>query len=162
MPHLTSGSERRRKPSGTGGFTLIELMIVATTLGVLASIALASFQGVREKAYIATLKSDLRNIAYSQALFFTNNYKYAQATPLLREYSASPDVILIMVATNEGWTAKGTHKANTNYQCAIFVGTVVLNFAPSTEDGAIACVSRQGGGLGGGGGGGGGRGGGPP
>ena len=74
-----------RKPSRTAGFTLIELMIVATTLGILASIALARFDGVREKAYVATVKSDLKNIAYAQELFFVNNNKYAQATPLLRE-----------------------------------------------------------------------------
>jgi len=65
-----------------------------------------------------------------------------------------------MVATQEGWTAKGTHKANSNYQCAIFSGTVAMNFAPSTHDGAIACVPKSGGGLGAGQGGG--QGGGPP
>lgn len=143
------------------GFTLIELMIVATTLGILASVALARFDGVREKAYLATVKSDLKNIAYAQELFFVNNNKYAQATPLLEEYNPSPDVILIMVATRDGWTAKSTHKANSNYQCAIFSGTVSMNFPPSTYDGAIACLPKAGGGGGQGGGGGGPGGGGP-
>ena len=153
-----SSEGRTRKCLATSGFTLIELMIVATTLGVLASIALGSYGGVKERAYVATVQSDLRNIVYAQELYFANNNTYAQATPLLREYSPSPDVILIMVATREGWTAKGTHKANANYQCAIFSGTVTMNFAPSTDDGAIACNPKGGGG----GGGGGGKGGGPP
>ncbi len=73
-------------------------------------------------------------------------HESTQATPLLDEYSPSPDVILIMVATREGWMAKGTHKANSNYQCAIFSGTVSMNFAPSTYDGAIACLPKGGGG----------------
>jgi Tfp pilus assembly protein PilE len=139
-------------------------MIVATVLGILASIALANFSGVREKAFIATVKPDLKNISYAQELYFINNYTYAQAAPLLAEYSPSPDVVLIMVASKEGWTAKGTHKANSDYTCAVFSGTVTMNFAPSTTDGAIECVPKVGGGLGGGGGdqgGGGGRGGGP-
>jgi len=85
LPHSTSGSERILKPSGTGGFTLIELMIVVTMLGILASIALVKFEGAREKAYLATVKSDLKNIAYAQELYFINNLTYAQATPLLRE-----------------------------------------------------------------------------
>ena len=152
MPHWTPLSNRTWKRSGTDGFTLIELMIVATTLGILASIALARFDGVKEKAYTATIISDLKNIAYSQELYFTNNLTYAEATPLLQEYSPSPEVILIMVATREGWGAKGTHKANSNIQCAIFSGTVAFNFAPATEDGAIACAGKSGGGLGRGGG----------
>lgn len=143
-------------PSRTKGFTLIELLIVVTMLGILAGIAIANYAGAKEKAYIATVLSDLRNIWYAQELFFIENYTYAQATPLLREYAPSPDVILIMVATSEGWTAKGTHKANSKYVCAVFSGTVVLNFAPSAVDGAIACIPKGGGGAGGGGGGGGG------
>ena len=138
-------------PSHTKGFTLIELLVVVTTLGILAGIAIASYNGAKEKAYIATILSDLRNISYAQELFFSENYTYAQATPLLKEYSPSPDVILVMVATNEGWTAKGTHKANNQYQCALFSGTVAMNFAPSVFDGAIACVPQGGGGGKGGG-----------
>ena len=151
LPHLASTADRPRRPLRTAGFTLIELMVVATTLGILASIALAQFGNVKARAYIVTVKSDLKNIWYAQELYFQNNYTYAQATPLLREYSPSPDVILIMVATNEGWTAKGTHKANPKYQCAVFHGNVVLNFPPSTDEGAINCVPKQGGGAGGGG-----------
>jgi len=43
--------------------------------------------------------------------------------------------------------------ANSSFQCAIFPGTVVMNFVPSTDDGVIACVAEAGGGLGEGGGG---------
>ncbi len=123
-------------------------MVVAATLGILASIALAQFDVVRERAYIATITSDLKNIWDAQQVFFTDNLTYAQATPLLREYSPSPDVNLVMVATNEGWTAKGTHKANPNFRCAVFSGNVVMNFPPSTQEGAIECIPKQGFGIG--------------
>ncbi len=159
LPDLTAATERKLKLSSTTGFTLIELVVVVTVLGILASISIAKYNGAKEKAYIATILSDLRNISYAQELFFSDNYTYAQATPLLEEYSPSPDVILTMVATAEGWTARGTHKANNKYQCAVFSGDVAMNFSPSVESGAIACVPTGGGG---GGGGGGGRGGGPP
>lgn len=160
VPTCALGVDRRSEPSWTRGFTLIELLIVVLVLGVLASIAIGKYDGVREKAYIATVLSDLKNISYAQELYFIDNNQYAQAAPLLREYSPSPDVTLVMAASKEGWTAQGTHKANANYRCAVFSGTVTMNFAPSVDDGAIACVPKQGGGLGGGGGGG--RGGGPP
>lgn len=158
LPHLASRTDRAQKPSGTAGFTLIELTIVVTTLGILATIAIANYASARDRAYIATIVSDLKNISYAQELYFTNNYEYAQATPQLDEYSQSPDVILLLVATREGWTAKGTHKANSDYQCAVFSGTVAVNFAPSIYDGAIECSPKSVGGRGGGGGGGGGGG----
>ena len=102
---------------------------------------------MREKAYLATLKSDLKNIAFAQELYFTNNNKYAQNTNKLDEYSASPDVKVVMVASNGGWRAKATLTTNDKYQCAIFSGTGGKSFAPATDDGAIACMSKGGGPL---------------
>ncbi|MEJ7812530.1 MAG: prepilin-type N-terminal cleavage/methylation domain-containing protein, partial [Gemmatimonadaceae bacterium] len=40
------------------GFTLIELLIVVVIIGILASIAIPKFATTKEKAYIATMKTD--------------------------------------------------------------------------------------------------------
>ncbi|HEY7529351.1 MAG TPA: prepilin-type N-terminal cleavage/methylation domain-containing protein [Gemmatimonadota bacterium] len=52
------------------GFTLIELMIVAVILGVLAAVAIPRFSGRNQKAFDAAAKNDLRNAMIAEEAFF--------------------------------------------------------------------------------------------
>ena len=58
----------------TKGFTLIELLIVVVIIGILAAIAIPKFSATREKAYFAAMKSDLKNLASQQEIYYADNY----------------------------------------------------------------------------------------
>ena len=58
------------------GFTLIELLIVVVIIGILASIAIPKFGNTKEKAYLASMKSDLRNLATAEEAFLFDSLYY--------------------------------------------------------------------------------------
>jgi prepilin-type N-terminal cleavage/methylation domain-containing protein len=63
--------------SNKKGFTLIELLIVVVIIGILAAIAIPKFANTKEKAYVAAMKSDLRNLAtYEEQYAADNNGAY--------------------------------------------------------------------------------------
>ena len=71
------------------GFTLIELIIVILVLGILSAISIARFVSIKESAYIASMKADLRNFALyeqnyqmdSQGSYFSGNGSAQGFTP---------------------------------------------------------------------------------
>ena len=55
---LRSGSKTL---SSSKGFTIVELLVVIVVIGILAAITIVSYSGIRQRANLATLQSDLKN-----------------------------------------------------------------------------------------------------
>ncbi|TDS31741.1 type IV pilin protein [Halanaerobium congolense] len=67
---------RRIFKGGEDGFTLIELLVVIAVLGILAAIAIPRIGGVRDKADIASAKSDMKNLQTGIEMYYAENGSY--------------------------------------------------------------------------------------
>ena len=125
------------------GFTLIELLIVVVIIGILAAIAIPKFSATREKAYFAAMKSDLKNLASQQEIYYSDNYAYSASSGDLAFVNSDGSIVTISNVSSSGWAASATHAAlGAAEGCAIFYGTATAPTAPTTpsQPGEIACV----------------------
>ena len=123
------------------GFTLIELLIVVVVIGILASIAVVGYNGVRKRSFVASAEADLRNLLVKQEMYHTNNYTYAPDLATA-EHNGTPGVnITIEAAGNAGWAATATHDAYSSIQCGVYVGAAyAADGAPATFPERVACT----------------------
>lgn len=129
--HLHGTYPGDRTMQNRKGFTLIELLIVVVIIGILAAIAIPKFANTKEKAYLASMKSDLRNLATTQESYFADFQVYtggiasniAGTTTSLAGFVPSSGVTATATsAGGTGWSATSTHTA-TSKTCGIFIGT---------------------------------------
>ena len=126
---------------GTSGFTLIELLIVVVVIGILAAIAIPKFSKARQRSFVSTVQSDLRNLSIAQERFHMDSLTYSVNLADLQVETSSGVTISINEGTNVGWSATSTHIGDAAIQCGIYVGqAAAAGGAPATVPEVIACT----------------------
>ena len=116
------------------GFTLIEMLIVVVIIGILAAIAIPKFATTKERALVAAMKSDLRNLVTAEESYFADYVTYTDN--LGTSFSVSAGVsVTINGPTGKGWSASASHHSSTK-TCTIWVGENVI---AGQSEGAPTC-----------------------
>jgi len=86
----------------TRGFTIVELLIVIVVIGILAAITIVSFNGVQNKAYDTSVKSDLQALKKKLELNKIDNNDLYPGRP--------GDTVLNQLAAMGFQASKGSYK----------------------------------------------------
>jgi prepilin-type N-terminal cleavage/methylation domain-containing protein len=127
------------------GFTLIELLIVVVIIGILAAIAIPKFASTKQKAYVASMKTDLRNLVTVEEAYFSDNTTYTTAAHLksTNSYQTSKgNTVTTGVSTATGWNATANNSfvgTATPSICDVWIGGAAAPNAVDSIEGAPAC-----------------------
>jgi len=120
------------------GFTLIELLLVLVIMGILMAVLIPRWANSRERAFMASMKSDLRNLATAEEAYFYDNSAYAASLASLAAYNPSTgNIVTINQATVAGWSATALRPGLLK-QCYLFIGNVTPVGA-ATVEGQVTC-----------------------
>jgi prepilin-type N-terminal cleavage/methylation domain-containing protein len=129
------------------GFTLIEVVISAVVIGILAAVAVPRLTASKDKAYIAAMKADLHTIAILEEQYAADNHgQYfsgvATSDTPLNGFTPSKGVTMTLTAFNilgsqlADWTAVVKH-SQTSESCEMHAGQIACTTTNALTTGVL-------------------------
>ena len=121
------------------GFTLIELLIVVVIIGILAAIAIPKFAATKDKAKLASVKTDVRNTETAEEAYFSDYATYGSFTQLqtASNFSLSSGNTMTIAPVTNGYTVTATNSSISSLISSCHVQ--VAAGATASVDGVITC-----------------------
>ena len=114
---------------------MIELLVVVVIIGILAAIAIPKFSATKDKARMASVKSDLRNTMTAEEAYFADYSTFGTLADLQNNSNYS------LSTGNTGTVTTAT----TGYTATISNATITSGFTQCTvQSGAGATVGADG------------------
>ena len=104
------------------GVTFIELLTVVVIIGLLSIFAIPRLTRNKEKAILASMQSDLRNLATAEEGYYYRLSTYTNDQVALGITLSSGNVLIINEATAAGWSATISHAPLVPQSCYLFHG----------------------------------------
>jgi prepilin-type N-terminal cleavage/methylation domain-containing protein len=129
-----------------GGFTIVELLTVIVIVAVLAALAIPRFVHARERAFYATMISDLNALQNMQEIYYHNGAFAYKTSGTIAATASDPDLhmqtsqdVTIALGTHaNGWAATATHMSLPGEECNVFFGDAGT-VGQATSPGEIKC-----------------------
>lgn len=125
------------------GFTLIEMLVVLSLIGIIAATAMLTLGNTSDRAYRAAMQGDLRLIAAAQESYIetrfaeTGDARYADDVSNLG-LNLSNGVQVQLLGNEKGWSARTTHDRVAGARCSMYRGTIKI-LGPAVDEGKITC-----------------------
>lgn len=91
LTHTVPKAKFIRRPAQQKGFTLLELVIVIAILGTLFALVVPNIMGEPDKAKVAAVKIDIRQISSSLQRYYLHNNRYPTTEQGLQALVTRPD-----------------------------------------------------------------------
>ena len=136
-----------RRTSSRPGFMLVELLMVAVVIGILAAIAIPRYAGSKDKAFVAAMMADLHSAAiYEEQYASENHAQYFSGTATadlpVEGFRASKGVTVTLTAVNimgsriSEWTAIARH-SQSQESCELKGGLIACTTGEDLTTGIV-------------------------